>query len=127
MAKAISPMQQVQAYGKISTRDHKMTKAITLAQAPYIRQGATTDGATVLLHQDAVDPIEYKDVQLYTLPISRGEQKGELAYYVALADYKPRERKLGLKDQAVVDAMMASGMTEEQALAVIATARQSTK
>lgn len=104
-----------------------MTKAIQLSNAPYIRQGATVDGATVLLYQDAIDPTEYKDVQLYTLPISRGEQKGELAYYVALADVKPKERKLGLKDQAVVDAMLASGMTEEQALAVIATARQSTK
>lgn len=127
MTKVMSLMQRVQAYGIISTRGYKMTKVITLAQAPYIRQGATIDGATVLLHQDAVDPTEYKDVQLYTLPISRGEQKGELAYFVALADYKPKERKLGLKDQAVVDAMLASGMTEEQALAVIATARQSTK
>lgn len=99
-------------------------KAITLAQAPYIRQGTTEAGDTVLLHQEAVDPTEYKDKQLYTLPVTRGEQKGELAYYVSIDGYKPKERARGVKEQALVDAMVASGMTEEQAIAIIATAKK---
>ena len=101
-----------------------MTKAIELAKATYIRQGTTEGGDLVLLHKEAVDPTEYKDKQLYTLPITRGEQKGELAYYVALEDYKPKERARGVKEQALVDAMIASGMTEEQAIAIIATAKK---
>lgn len=102
-------------------------QALTLTQAPYIRQGTTEKGDTVLLHQDTVDPTEYKDVQLYTLPISKGEKKGELAYYVALADHKTPPRKPSTKDQAVIDAMVAQGIPEAQALAIIASAKNSKK
>lgn len=101
-------------------------KVVELSSAKYVRI-AEHNGKELQLYARPVNKEDFTNCQVYSLVASRGSVKGDKEYFVTVDDYnthKPKVTRASLSRDTMLDAMVASGMTREQAQAIFAQAKE---
>ena len=109
------------------TQVQSNSKAIELqSTGGWVYLATTVEGVKVTLKDITTDIDEnktevlasYEGVQLYTKVDAKGKNKNGLRYFVLPSDYQRQASKAsGIKRNAIVDTLVARGMTQEVAQA----------
>lgn len=115
-----------------TTKQAQATNAIVpITKASYVRI-AEVNGKEIQL---VARPIKLEDFQdkctVYSLPATRGENKGQNEYFVTREDYnkhKPATQRASVTRDAIVKTLMTSmNITEKEALALHAKMQENVK